>query len=779
MRKQLIRIFLLFGIIPATILSVLIVWYASDHAKGAVEEQVIEKLVGQREVKKQAIEGYFASLEGQVATFSNDLMVIDAMKAFKSSFPNYRSESSVSANSTTRQSVKKFYTDQFTKEYQHQNERKIFDVTKVLSQLDDDSIALQYSYISNNPNTLGNKDLLDSADDASEYTQEHKHFHPHFRHYLKEFGYYDIFLVDSDSGDIVYSVFKELDYSTSLKTGPYAQSGIGKAFQLANQSTDRDAVSLVDFSPYTPSYESPAAFISSPIYDGARKVGVLIFQMPVERLNAAMTYHSKWKQDGLGETGETYLVGHDRSMRSLGRGVVEDKAGYIKTLQALQYPDDLIEQINHHSTTIGLQTVKSEGVDAAIKGETGFGIFNNYLDIPVLSAYTPIDIHGLDWIILSEVELEEAFSPVNDLVNSIIMVSLIFMAIIAALTYFVGGAYAKKFVTPLHYITGSLNAIASDIEKGKVDLTIPLEPGNDSKLALTMAKGINTVLSKFSVVLAELSEASTSISKASQHVNALSTQSSHNMLEQHSQTELVATAVTEMAASSQEVAKNALLAAESAKRADSDTKAGSATVQNTVKIISELSASLTTASPVIYSLEKDGENIGTVIAVIQSIAEQTNLLALNAAIEAARAGEQGRGFAVVADEVRTLAARTQGATEEIKVIIEQLQSRTKEAVIVMNEGCEKANLGLEQVEIAGKSLASIEHQVTDIDSMNSMIADASQEQSNVTEEVTQNVVKISTLTDTTTEITQKAAGASKELEKLAARLDEIAAQFEV
>jgi methyl-accepting chemotaxis protein len=253
-------------------------------------------------------------------------MVIDAMNSFKKSFKSYREETLTLSGSREKQSLKNYYTQEFGQRYETRNNHQQFDVTGTIAQLDNDSIALQYAYISNNPKPLGEKDALTAASDGSSYSQLHRKYHPHFRKYLKEFEFYDIFLADPDTGDIIYSVYKELDYTTSLKDGPYANSGLGEAFRKANTSTEVDSVHLTDFAPYAPSYMDPAAFISSPIYDGKRKVGVLIMQMPVDRVNEMMTYSGRWAEVGMGQHSETYLVADDYTMRSMSRFLMVDKA---------------------------------------------------------------------------------------------------------------------------------------------------------------------------------------------------------------------------------------------------------------------------------------------------------------------------------------------------------------------------------------------------------------------------------------------------------------------
>jgi len=776
-KKQLIRTLLLFGLVPAVILTILLIQVSSEKAQKVLKKEITSKLIAQRETKKSEIEAYIETLYGQIKTFSNDTMVINAMDKFKSSFKTYREDSLMQLGDEQRKSVENYYTQQFQVRYQSRNNRHSFKVNDAIAQLDDDSIALQYSYISANPEKLGEKDALMGVNNNTTYDQQHQNYHPHFRAYLQEFGFYDIFLVDADSGDIVYSVFKELDYSTSLKNGPYANSGIGQAFQQANKATDANSVAFVDFAPYGPSYEDPAAFIASPIYDGTKKVGILIFQMPVDRLNEIMTYGQKWQEAGLGLSGETYLIAADKKMRSLGRLLVDDKKGYLETLKERGVSPDLIKTIDEKNTTIGLQVVDTSGAKLALSGQSGTGIFDDYHGVTVLSAYAPINAAGLKWAILSEVDEEEAFAPVAELTKDIITWSLSTLIIIALLIIFISMKYASIFVEPLRYIVKSLTSIAEDIDAGNADLTRTLQPPGKNELAISMAEGINCVLDKFADALKEFSGSTTSILSESQKVSNLSDRSSENMISQEKETGVVATIVAELSTSAIEVSHMANLGAEAAKLADNETQLASNTVNDATKTIQALASDLSEASSVVHDLERDSESIGSVLSVIEAISEQTNLLALNAAIEAARAGEHGRGFAVVADEVRNLSGRTKGATIEIKEIIDTLQNRSKEAVNYMNKGCNMAAEGVEKSSSAGKALSSIAIKVSEIDSFTANIAKAAQKQSELSSEVTENVNKISALTEHTTEGAKHTSQGCQELMTLSENLNKVVDQF--
>lgn len=353
------------------------------------------------------------------------------------------------------------------------------------------------------------------------------------------------------------------------------------------------------------------------------------------------------------------------------------------------------------------------------------------------------------------------------------------VTVIVVATVFVCLELVKKIMDPLHYVIGSLTFIAKDIQKGDVDLTQPLAPPSAIKMGPALGKATNMMLSEFSTTLRKFSKSTDNISASTQTVSRLVVESSENMRTQRMETEQVATAITELSASAQEVSRNAQLGADATKVADDEAQKGTQIVNEAVSTIRELAGSLSDVSIVINSLEDDSESIGSVLAVIQGIAEQTNLLALNAAIEAARAGEYGRGFAVVADEVRTLASRTQDATEEIKTIVEQLQTRSKEAVSVVTTGCEKANTGVEKATAAGTALNGIASKVADIDDMNALIATAAREQCTVAEEVSQSVIRINQLTEQTTEDSEQATKASTELTEQAASLQELASHFKV
>ncbi len=283
----------------------------------------------------------------------------------------------------------------------------------------------------------------------------------------------------------------------------------------------------------------------------------------------------------------------------------------------------------------------------------------------------------------------------------------------------------------------------------------------------------------FCKMINETREHTLQIASASEQMTSVTENSKRSLNEQNAQTEQVATAMNEMVVTIQEVARSASSAAESANSADSEAATGNQVMAESITSINTLAQEVQRTFDFITKLKEESDSIGAVLDVIRGIAEQTNLLALNAAIEAARAGEQGRGFAVVADEVRTLASRTQESTQEIQDMIERLQAGANEAVNVMQEGRNRAEISVGQSAKAGNALQSIASVVDNIKDMNMHIATAAEQQSATADEINRNVVNISNFANETASGAEQSAKAAEDLSHLAIQLQDIVKRFKV
>jgi methyl-accepting chemotaxis protein len=334
--------------------------------------------------------------------------------------------------------------------------------------------------------------------------------------------------------------------------------------------------------------------------------------------------------------------------------------------------------------------------------------------------------------------------------------------------------FPRMITGPLYRVIGAIE----DLAGGEGDLTLRLNVESRDELG-RLAGSLNQFLEKLHDLIGRVAVTSSQVRESSDRLLQLNGQTQEMVTNQHMSTDMVATAVNEMSATVQEVAKSASTAAQAASQADADARQGSGRVNSTTIAIRELAQDVEQATGVIHTLKSEAEGVGSVLDVIRGIAEQTNLLALNAAIEAARAGEQGRGFAVVADEVRTLASRTQQSTTEIQEMIERLQGGAQDAVAVMDAGREKFQKSVELAESAGQSLNEITQAVAAIRDMNAQIASAAEEQSTVTEDINRNVTEISASSDHTSQVSAQAAQASSILSEHAQELDQIVQNFKI
>ncbi|MDH5518221.1 MAG: methyl-accepting chemotaxis protein [Gammaproteobacteria bacterium] len=317
-----------------------------------------------------------------------------------------------------------------------------------------------------------------------------------------------------------------------------------------------------------------------------------------------------------------------------------------------------------------------------------------------------------------------------------------------------------------------------DVSEGDGDLTkrISLQ-GNDGIDKL--GHQFNNLIEKIQVIMLKVVSSSNQLSAASNRVSEITQQTATVIVQQRAETDQIAAAMNQMTATVLEVANNASSAADAAQHAQDESLEGKQTVENTIESINSLATEVIQANDVIKQLQVDSENIGSVLDVIRSIAEQTNLLALNAAIEAARAGEQGRGFAVVADEVRVLASRTQQSTEEIHQMIEQLQARANNAATVMESGHSRAKDSVEQASKAGQALDKITQAVISIAEMNTQISHSTNEQQSVVGSMDQNLTSISHSANETVTATQNTLKEIQELLRTSNELEKTLSQFKL
>ena len=371
------------------------------------------------------------------------------------------------------------------------------------------------------------------------------------------------------------------------------------------------------------------------------------------------------------------------------------------------------------------------------------------------------------WIIGSGIYIDDVNLIFKEQAIKLLVASMIILIMLILISF----AVVRSINMPIKKLQGVMSNV---LTSGDLGLRANIKQNDEIGM---MAVAFDAMMEKLHDFVSEVRNAIDKLADASNRLGNITEETKEDVIKEQTQTEEVSTAITEMSASTQEVARNSQQAAQAAQEADAETVTGKQVVNETISSINKLAVEVESAEKVIHKLEQDSDGIGRVLDVIRDIAEQTNLLALNAAIEAARAGEQGRGFAVVADEVRTLAQRTQESTQEIQQMIENLQHGARNAVSVMTNGRAQTESSVKQAAKAGTSLEAIANAVVKIRDMNIQIASAAEEQNSVAEEINRSVVNITQVSQHTSESARNTADAGHELRKLAQSLEERIREF--
>ena len=398
-------ILLLLGVSLASIGTV--AWIGYDSGRSSLDAALRERMTAIRSAKSLNVSMMLDALRDQVIAMSDSQTVAGAARDFTSAFGQL---AGVEITATEEASLTSFYTSDYLPKL---NEGR--GGQPVVEQYLPASAAsryLQYHYIAANPAAYGGKQVLESAPgDATEYGKIHARYHKEFARTVAIFGFADLLIVDPDSLDIVYSYAKTAEFATNLDKGPYANTQLAALVRGLQGHKERDDFVISDFEKFAPSLGLPMAFIASPIYEGPELLGILVLQFPIETFNKVLTANYGWAEAGFGKTGECYLVGPDRTLRSRSRFMAEDGEAFLADLTDEGVARDVVDLIRSQGTAMCLLPVDNPCVEEALRGRSGVMTTRGYRGTSVVAAYGPVELNRLRWALVTSIDEAEAYEP--------------------------------------------------------------------------------------------------------------------------------------------------------------------------------------------------------------------------------------------------------------------------------------------------------------------------------------------------------------------------------
>jgi methyl-accepting chemotaxis protein len=818
----------LLTLIPVVITSALLWQGASSLADTALKERTQVQLASLRDTKRvqlaDEVTGRVRSLQSLAAQRST----LEAARSLKGAFATAAKDFG-QAPDTASAALAKYAQEQFAPEYAKRNAGAAPDLSKFIAALDPNGLALQNEFIVRNPNPLGQKERLAKPEGSAAYALAHAQFHPGLERAQKLAEFYDIFLIDTETDTVIYSVFKELDFGASLTKGIASGTKLAEAYEKVKQAPNREAVYLSDFAPYLASYDDQAAFAAVPVFDGDRQIAVLAMQYPLDKITEVMNSNKAWEKIGLGKTGDMFLVGSDKVMRTNARYVVENKTALADLLGA-KLSANAKATLLKKETSIGLVTIDSDATRPALAGQDGFVQFDDYRGIASYGAFGPLKVQGLNWALVAKIDVQEADEAISQLnQSSLLRAFLIALGVVA----FAGVAvtmFLRQFLKPIQTLSDTVQKVAGGEISARSQLTEKDEIGDlgrafdgllDDRIAALEKAGKenetlnNSVIDLLQAVFQLSNRDLTArapvtediIGTVASSINQFSDETGRTLMDVQKIAEQVAltsesvrvqSVMVEETARAERDALGAMsdnlnkateqLAQVSALSEQSNKAAGAAAdatqtalvaVQGTVQGMDQLRESISDMEKRFKRLGERSQEISTAVQLINAISERTHVLALNASMQAATAGEAGRGFAVVAEEVQRLSDSSRQATSTISQLVGNIQAETNETLFTVNRLIGDVVRQSELAQRAGVQMNQTQETTQQLVGLVRQIAQFSEQQALLASSLQQSVLDINAGTEQTSSAIAEQTASTQSLAESSRQLTAAVGQFKL
>lgn len=429
------------------------------NGRDSLQDAAFDRLIEVRDSRAREVVALFENIENTLLLGSRGQTVAEATQQFSAAFQQLQG---AQLTPEERATVEAYFAETFGPQLEEASGTPVDASTFVPTDPAQSFLALHYTAPFE---SLDDAIAVDDAGDGSAWSAAHAEYHDFFRRMTQLLSFEDVLLIDT-AGNIVYTAYKGVDLGSNLDTGPLQRTNLAQAYSEAMTGNVADTVVLTDFGPYPPSLGIPAAWAVTPVAVDGRIVGAFAVEMPIDQIDFVMSGGGDWEGSGLGDTGETYIVGADDNlMRSISRDLVEDPERYEAQAVAAGTPPNVARQAVETGSTLLLQPVRTDAVSSAAAGTTGTTLNVGYLGGETIAAYAPLDIPGLDWVIVAELDSAEAFAPVDDFTRNLVLSSAVIVLVVSLLSLVIAGI----IVRPLRRLRDAARRIAAGEEGVQVD----------------------------------------------------------------------------------------------------------------------------------------------------------------------------------------------------------------------------------------------------------------------------------------------------------------------
>ncbi|MCG5513869.1 methyl-accepting chemotaxis protein [Ectothiorhodospira shaposhnikovii] len=779
-----ITIRLMAGATVLTGLAVLLSAVTTSHVADRSATQVIEHAIGQQfqtvaDGRQARLLDEMQGLENLLQTLAHGRLVQDAVYGFIRPFASYRYEVEGGSTEQLRQQVGRWYEDRYAPLYAARTGGLSAPLGDWLGAMSHEALLIQRYYVADNPHDPEDLKALVDRRDGSIYGQQHLRYHQSLRDTLERLGFNDLMLIDAQSLAVIYSVTKGPVFGTSLRQGPFSDSALGALARGMMANRGADGFRMAPFEDFSGRFNEPVVFIGVPVfhavYSPERPLGMLVAEIPAARFTQIMTNAGGWVQAGLGATGESYLVDERHRLVTELRPMLENRTEFLRRLQSVR-PDALspdFQRAAGQGRIAGHLTLDTGAVRAALAGHGGMGLEKDYLGRDMFMAWTPLEIAGHRFALVTQQDPLEIMAPLTQMRRDLSVGAVSGVIVLSLLAALASWWFARLISRPLRDLARNIGEAASH-----QDLTRRFSNGRRDEIGMiaTALDGLFRELESFVGGIVTRSGRTAALADGNA---ATSEQCLSSVHDQRAALDALDAEATAMESATDRIVEQMQRVAESASSATRLAEGGQAQVRDVAGLTDELARQVTESSAHLQALQVAAGDIDSVLTTIRKIAEQTNLLALNAAIEAARAGEQGRGFAVVAEQVRGLAADTREATGRIQGMVERLHGNMREVVDAMENERQTAERCVTETGEAVTALVSIGQAVEAIRHVTEQVSGDTDVQRGKTLSMRRRLEVLLREANQTELAMAEQAAAAREQKQVAAELDQAAGCFRI